>query len=744
MIENLYYSIPKWKKVIFVIALFLFLFLFCVTNVKSGFFVDWIMGTNPDNITNEIFDGLTESGTDTADRVSQAADSLIHSPWGPTLDTFIYYTEASQGSSLNGVNIISEFGIWIGVFISTIIFFFSLYVYVFTGKITDCKDTPISLLAKYIIALAICYKLPSIMTTFLDIIDSLYQGFVLTTYGNLASGQGTSLFTGLTNIILTFVAGLLGGAVFSALIPGAGFIVFAIVIAIFWPLLKGFFKLYMESISRYIVSVFLLLLMAAFGGTIVSNNTSQIFKSYLRTLISSFSVLLFNLLWTKICVICLCGLGNNPSIVSYIFTLEVMAFGLKIDGILRAMGLGVASGASRIGSACGGAGRNLANALRAGKDLRQGTGNLLKEAGAGMLAKGNQMGLGMFNAGSRLGATASDISQGKADPQNGIFNAAAKLGADGRKISDDVLSGKQAAGIMSKAMANPNDKDAQNAMKALSNNKLAEGAQEIVGDKYKVNGASFTEKFGADGQKHSGVRVNATPSSGESMANAEASSHEKSVSGIISGSGMFAEGTGETFTANDNAFTMKADEFKNSMHKGDYAQVGDNIDEIAGTPVSDAIKSVKGYDIDGVSYEGGDSFIGYDGDTMCGVIQDDEFIASSLNDPNSQNALLSNAKKKLEDEGYDVSDWESDEEGKWHAIGTSSDGTTKNIDVIDRGTYTDASKNHDIDSFVVNSQDEIGNRTSVFVNVSKRTSDKSGNDVEKVEFTNKKKGHSHK
>ena len=725
MIENYYYSIPRWKKIAFAMCAVLLLFLFATTKVKSGFF-SWIATEVTDNITNEIFDALNQTCGEVMGGILDGVSNIFTAPWGPQLDTFVNNTNFAGASA---ADLLEGFGIFVGMFFSTLIWGFSMFTYFFSGKITDSKDTPISLTVRYGVAIAISYKCKVIVDTIINLIDIIHTTYVSHALST-AMGSSSNIFTLLGEMIDGLIVRLLSSIV-SSVLPGVGFVIIVIEIIAIWKVLKGFFKLYAEMVSRYIVTVVLLLLFSAFGGTIVSNNTSQIFKSYLRTLFSSFIVMLFNIIWFKACLLTGVGTMTDMSVLQYIFLLELLHFGVKFDGILRSMGLGVATGGARIASAVGGAGRNLANALRNANDMRKSGGNLLKQGGAALAAGGNAKGMGMFKAGSALGAGANDILKGKGDPANSAFNLCSTLGAQGMKVNDNMISGQQAAGIMQKAMCNPADKDAQNAMKALSNNKLKEGAQAIMGSGYKVNDASYVEKFGADGQRHSGVKVNATPTGG---ADSVGGGGGKSFTGTLAGEGMFSDGNFESLGASPDGGDAMAMQVGNSMSKGE-TMAADDFKNFGSSEAVGALDRAEGIDMEGGSVEsmgknrdGEDAFRCLDADNnVQGTINGDEFIANSAmsqdNDGNRMcDSMLSDIQDRITaDDGLGYSECTDfkpvqGQEGVYCAVATDSDGNTKLFTATDKGVYTNSGINDDVDSFRYDNYDSNGNVNQLDVN----------------------------
>ena len=718
MIENYWYSIPKKKKMFFFGALIICLFSTAFYNVYSDLF-DWAISSATTNITDEIFTSLNQAVGETFGSFAEWLGNVLTDPFGPQLNTFNSY--ANAGGTINAVQIISGFAIFIGIFFSTLIFFFQMFVYLFSGKITDSKDTPISLFVKYGLVYFICYKIVDIRITIINIFNTIQTKYVSTAITkSMEANCFKNLATAIENLITTGLATLTALA-----LPGVGFILLIIIIVIAWIFIKAFFKLYMETVSRYLVSVLLLLLFPAFAGTIVSNNTSQIFYSYLRTLFSSYTVLLFNILWFKICIVIAVFIPTTDrNIILYLFfLLEMLHLGVKIDGLMRSMGLGVASGGSRIGSAIGSAGRNLANTLRSANDMRKNGGKLLQATG---LNAGGELGKKMFTLGGRLGSSPSDAFTGKANPNNATANMAMAYGEKGKKIDDNLVSNLDAANIIGKALANPNDMDAQNAVNALSNNKLAEGAQTLMGDKYKVNDASLASVVGADGKKHNAIKVNAQKVNNDgSMADKESSKQEKPFNATLGGAGTFTGGEQFTYGENGDSLHLNTD---NAMKNGDRVSTAEFANE-GGTKANDALNKAQGFDLNegsvekvGRTKDGEDAFNVFDKDgNVCGAINGEDFTASAEHAPDAQNKMFADAKDKIESMGYTCSDFEPVEgqQGVYQAKATDADGNQKVFTAKDKGIYANSTLNDSPERFRQTGTDQFGNKLAYDVNPGK-------------------------
>ncbi len=644
MIERYLYSIPRRKK-IFYGVLITWLFLSLLTHrVDCGIFT-WIAGAVTDNITDEIFTAINQSLGEAIGALIDWFFNILLKPLGPQLTTF---TNNTNFASVSLADFIDRFSIFTGMFLATLIFGFGICVYFLSGKVTDSRDTPMSLFLKYCIAIGICYKHKTIYTTILKIIDDVFTSMTYTLTKSAMKKDG------FLNIVAKVADDKLEifcvEQAISFAFPGVGLIVIILQIILIWKLVKGFLKLYCEMVSRYIVTIVLLLLFAAFGGTIVSNNTSSIFKSYLRTLFSSFLVMIFNMVWFKGCFFAVLG-GNKFTFIQYIFVLELLAFGLKFDGMLRSMGLGVATGGSRIGNAIGGAGRNIANALRMANDARKAGGNLLQ---AGGLATNNP---GMFKLGTSMAANPFDALK---PGQGGIMQMAAMNGAMGRKIADDLVSPKDAAEIMNFAMKNPGNRDAMNALNGLSDNSVLAGAKYMGAQNgIKVNDASVCQFRGADGKQHAGIKIGGEKtqldSNGKPVLDKNGNAKTHDVNGIISDAKAFD--SSQQLGDENMGMGLHCD---NTLKNGETCHVSDAAD-VAGQSAADALQKAQDNGLnlsdnayiekDGMDSNKQDAFNVYDDGKQIGTIAGGEFTAASdLNAVSGDDLRQAEAKGEIQNQ----------------------------------------------------------------------------------------------
>lgn len=702
------------KKEYVIIILLISIIIVQLLNVKvdSGVF-SWIAGNATASICDEIFTSLNQAIGNAVSALLDWIVSLFTNPLGPSLD---YFVQNTKMGSISAKDLLYKLGISIGLFFSIIIYAFSLIAYFFNKKVTDMKDTPISLTIRFGISIAICYKCDVIVKTFLDIMDSIYD-----LNKSVIRSNASLNFLDLTGsegyVSSTKSLTLLGKAITFEFIPGIAFIILLVQLFMIFKLVKAFIKLYLEMVSRYIVSCTILCIFPAFGCTAISNNTNQIFKSYIRTVISSFLLLIFNVVWFKMCFyIAVTRNGAIDNLLEYVFLLELLQLGTKLDGILRSMGLGVATSGSSLASSVAGAGRNMANAFRSADMMRHGAGGLMQAAG---IATGNKA---MYDAGSTFGAKVSDVVGGKV----GGNNFAETLGSQGKKVDDSVVSSKMAADMASDAINNPGNRRMQNVVNSLSENKLKEAAQEMVKDSgINIDSAKMGSYVGDDGQRNTGLFVSGTDADGNEF------------SGII--------GNRDSFTSGADIGNGKVMQTQNTMLNGETCSI-DNAQNRAGSQAAKAISDAKenGFTFpkgtyiekDGQTSNRKNAFnvVGENGNIM-GTIEGSKFTMSGYNLKDSdKKAAFKNMQSEImggvqNDKGQwgninsggdfvsgsglkheSISDFAPipNKTGMYKATVTNEDGTKQDYVATDKGIYAASSMNTSPDSFMYSDRSNIG------------------------------------
>ena len=745
MLINRYYSIPKWKKIVFAILFSLLVFSTISVHVYSWSPLDWIsagMKDVTDNISDEFFTSVDQSASEAFGSLMDWVLNVVVSPFTPTADSFI---ENTGFEKVNATDFLKGFAVSVGMFVSTLIWGFSLCLYFFKGSITDTKDTPISLTARYVVAIIISYKADAICTTFNDLIDILYTSFTSTaittaieghskTFLNVAGGtpgaSGESTSMTLLGTTLTF-----------ATFPGVALIMLIIEIFLVFTILKEFIKFYMEMISRYITSYVFLFLFPAFGGTIVSNNTNDIFKSYMKTLMSSFILLLFNIMWFKMCFLIAFSAAADPmDLIKYVFLLELLHFGQKFDGMLRSMGLGVATGGSRIGQAIGGAARNLANGFRGLDRARKTGGNLLTAGGA---LAGNK---GLFDAGNMLsgGNTGKAIdaamngrkNPGLAPNADGVGAFAAKCGSMGNTVPDNLVSKNAAAEMVGAALGQPDNNAAQDALRGLSDNKLKEGAQALCGSGVTLDSVSAGSCKDANGNRGTALTVTGTRADGSKF------------KGTIGSQGLLK--AGEQLPNAASGIMMRSE---NALRNGQSCSRA-QMSAMAGHDANAACNSMKGraqtsgqtYTKLGQSKDVGNSSnpriaaeigrVTDAGGNIVGSTNGSHFTAAASLEANQ--GYLDGISDRIHDAGYSSGNnqWESvtGKEGSYSLNCEDSEGNNVTFTATDKGMQPFSTNNGGAESFTYEDSDEDGNDVAYDVNESAGRPSEERNTTENVNY----------
>lgn len=723
------------KKLVFIIAISFLFFILLTQNVYSWKWLDNVLGNSTDNISDEYFTSVDQGVSNSMSSISEALASALLEPFTPNWDSFIQYTIMPNGQ--NAKTFLTGFAKAAGVFLSTLIFGFSLIKYFFQGKLSEMKDTPLKLLGKYILVLFLCYNTEAILTTFSNLMDTMYSLFTQTAYMESQAGikqEMLNISSGMVEKGTKSVINILGIGVALIYTPIVGLIILIVELVLIWQVIKGIIALYMEVVSRYILTFVLIAFAPAFVSTEVSCDTSDVARSYFRTVFTSILLLIFNTLWFKMCLgISLCSEGSQMTLIGYIFLIKMLQLGQKLSEILRSMGLSVASSAQTMGMAGAGLfrGMMMMRMLGQANDAKNALGKSLMEKGA---LQGDAKGKAMYDAGSKIAGAAKEKSgNGFAPSMAGVSAYASKCGAVGAKMDDSLVSGTAAANIAGAAIgAKQGDKDALNAAKGLSNEKLKEGVQELCGDDIMVTSATMGTVAGEDGN-FTGIKIDGYDENGEQ------------ISGILAGEDKVGSGVALSGgAAQDNGVMFRATSI---LKNGESCEVQNSLK--AGQDVHNGIKSMKGaaaanaatYTQLGRSKTVSDSMNSRQmanaghvldkGGTVIGSVNGSQFTAAAAttgawngSNMSARDMSLDEIATKIESMGYQLdmkNGWQSvaGEEGAYTIAATDSvNGNDVKFTAYDKGLQTFASLNNQPGSFAYESKDVDGNRVAFDVNIS--------------------------
>ncbi len=695
-IENIWYKLNEKKKRRIIAITFVFIILLFISTVKPVYSADdakwdWthpfssLINKVASNVTDELTNITDEINVSVIQGVTGASDMFTESIFGQFANPLTNF-EDSEDTGLSSDSFENTVGTTfvkkintttasIGYFVATILFFFGIFVYFFSGKISDTKDTPISLIGKYVISIFLIISASnlSIRNTIND-----YLGKFCTSLTGIENNNPLSFNafitegTGGADINLCGLILKLPKAIpfIMTIFSLGGMIVMLIIV-------KNAFKMYIECISRYIISNVLLLLFGAFCGTIVSNNTSNIFKSYIQTLFSSYFLLAFDLVWFSSVIGILLtratglGKGNTLGLMEIILINELLKLGPKFDGILKGMGIGVAQGMSRVGSSIGMGINQLARSLSNANQLRKGAGTTLQAlAGNPSLGFSPETRQKMYETGSKMAAPLSTMVGGQnVNDPNKIVGMLQDSAKKGKILPDSYYSNAQAGNVLDRMMKNPGKKDLSEAIGGMSETKKAEGMQELLGGGMQINEAMRGNYKGVDGYSHEGIRVSGTMADGTQFSGVIGSERymDSSKAMAIPGS----ETNGLLIQMDNNMKMMESQNFNNAFEAGTFA----------GSEAANVLNNLQGNIKDNIAdggrleYAGktsdGDAFRLYGKDDngneqLMGSIIGDKF-APTINNMSGQestaflNGVAENAGKQAFGEGQ--YEWKTNAEG---------------------------------------------------------------------------------
>lgn len=523
------------------------------------------------NITDEIFEGV---GRDFSSIINSFSDAIVNGITGsfaPTVNAFSEWTEghdpgimgSSAKSELNNssgdyshrsasLNMMIDLATWVGVFSSTIIAIFCLYLCMFGNRLSGIKDTPVQILVRYLLSLFAIRIAPYIMYQMMNIGNTIWVKYVMSAASTAESTVSYDDFNFLGfdgNVIRICGIALsntevLTQACILAILPIIGFILAL-------PILSGFIGMFIEIAERYIVLIILYAFFPAAVGTFVSKSTVVVFKSYLKMFASQMFLILVNGIFMKVLVMSLLSGAAMAGIMGYIFTLAFIKCCRKMDSYMKAMGLSVAQTGGAVGNALGSAFRNLAMASRLATGSAETAGKALTKMGA---ALGGAAGVNLAKAGETIKDPVAAFAGGNTGEAQ-TKAAFSDMGAVGKTAP--AISPEFARNVVSDAVSSPTRENA-NAYKGMDGVSRKDGIQSIVraampnmGNISNVDDSNLSRglKFSADLQDANGTKVK-----GGTKANFTLSGNEsegaKKVS--VNGQDMYLKMNGNDMTVGDS------------------------------------------------------------------------------------------------------------------------------------------------------------------------------------------------
>ncbi len=535
----------------------------------SGPIGDWIKEKVNDSVStmaDEMLSGLGQRVSETIEALGNDIVNGMVQSLGPDLKAFDNFV---SGRDINADateyrDVHNKFTTVAQVFgygIALIILIISLLQF-FISKPGELKDTPFRIIFKFILAIGLIAGSREIMDMILEVANNIWTDVIMTevvngktltlSYDTLApvtvsEGDKQIGIELLVNSSKTFMFGGL-----MAIVPGIAAFIGLFQLLIYWPLIKGFVKLYIEIVERYLVVVLLYFFFGAAAGTIVSNNTSNVFKSYMRMVASQIFLLFVNAALLSVFIDALLRKAFTVSIPNYIFGLAFLKVCQRIDSYMASLGLNVAQTG----------GQTLDAILGAGAGILRGLGSLGRTAGSGAnLASAVAEKGGHFKTAAGLKAISGVRGASDVIGAGGIDSAARLMAANrGKSFS---ATPDQAAAMLKDYMSDPNNMKKASMIAGYDDQSLVAGMNKIMADSGQNVHVSGIDRSSLN--KHGQLRFTGTAGTGE---NAQNISGTYSMSEIPKADNNIKAGGG--YVSFDNRLKQNPGE----IHKGDANSLG--------------------------------------------------------------------------------------------------------------------------------------------------------------------------
>lgn len=322
---------------------------------------------------------LEDAAVYTDEFISSVGDAVVQSMIGAFSPTFNVLLNLETGRSAIDmhkdydaddmyhsftIGTLYNFAKYVGIILANLILFFNLFICLI-GQAEQIKDSPLRLIAKYILTMVLIYASFNIIIEVVNFCSGMWTDFVMTDrvgstldfsrdfLDQIIQYDDSGAAASLLNITVNSAMGI----VYTVIMPFFGFF-------LVWKLFKQFLRLFMEIAERYFVMILLLLFMPAVLATIISNHTRNIFNSYMRMFCCQVFIMLCNSAFMAIFVYVLLTGGWTAGLFNYVLALAFMRVCQRIDTYMLTMGLNVAQTGGGVVGATLGAGRMLGDLFR--------------------------------------------------------------------------------------------------------------------------------------------------------------------------------------------------------------------------------------------------------------------------------------------------------------------------------------------------------------------------------------------
>ena len=281
-------------------------------------------------------------------------------------------------------------------YITVVLIAMSSILLCIAGQTESIKDTPLSILGKFLVSIAGIVLSPYLMSIFIDLFYEIWKAAVVPTVDNISILEMAWLGNRELLEFSTFAAGeglILTIAGISLSIPSGGtsllltipiLIIIIILVYLAIKLIKEFFKLFLEIIERYFVLFFLLAMFPLAIATFTAHSSRRIFSAYIRMIYTQGLLLIINSVFMAIFIKIGANGGWSAGLINYIAAFAFLRFCQRIDAYFAQLGLNVVQTGSGLISAIGGFGGGMLAAMKAVRgvdNFRKNTGKQIAETG---------------------------------------------------------------------------------------------------------------------------------------------------------------------------------------------------------------------------------------------------------------------------------------------------------------------------------------------------------------------------
>lgn len=444
------------------------------------------------NITDEIFQGIGNFFTMIVNAIGELLDHAIGAVFVSSTEFKGLTGQISKSTSgIDPFETMLRMSVIIGM--SLLVLFLVFYIVKYFLFNNEMRQTPLNIFIKA----AICaFLILNSKTMINELIFPAYNNFgnAVISYGVIdkkdtvmgESGGGylknhENDMSWLPGNIDELGSAAVGGGAVALTVLGASVASFTaqpliyfiplIMFLIAFPIIKSIITMLLEIAERYIVTMFLLLFAPIFLATAILQDTENVWKSYVRMVISS-SILIT--IYTVVFKVGLMGIQASwtyESILNYALTLAFWKMAKRLDVYFNSMGLNMAQTGGQLMDAAGVAAKGLMQDITRGNEVRNAAGKGLQTVGS---AIGGKTGETMFKMGNVVASSMMNPVVSTNQMNTAFTNAVARTGGKAAEFS-----GKESAHMLGRFIHNP--RGYTDNVSAMSTKSIADGLSHMSG-----------------------------------------------------------------------------------------------------------------------------------------------------------------------------------------------------------------------------------------------------------------------